>query len=282
MPYTFRATDVPMPQFVCCGINPGMVEVVARALVRRHHEGAAGIEIGFYELDTFRAEASDGRTGVTWSPETLVEEVMDTPSIEVRGGILVEHDEAPTRSIEMVWGGRRVPARLVGHEEVWHATWLDPPVRECRFAYGLAPGVMRILAGEDSVRARQSLTVPRRPVSATGSDSLVVAVRDVDDGQAVAREWRVEHAASLAAFGVNATQLQTARSVLFFTEVLADHPDAEVRVPFCASTMPREWFGAGTLVRLRDEFGIGWNRTDDIPEVRLGSTVRVTAAEAAG
>lgn len=257
MPHTFSPVGNKRHHLVCCGINPGLVELVARGIIRRHFREAAGVDIHYMESDTLNCRTPPGSVAVSWCPSVLIDEVLFTPSIEMAGGRLLERESAPAPLARLYWKDAWLRSRIVGHEEIWNAQFLSPKVRNCCFAYSLPPKVMALFDGNPDEAGKKTF-VPNGNGRLRGSDTIVVKVSDTSSEKAVALQWHTSHTVAHDAYGVNATQLQTGLSVLCFCELLAGATDAVPERPLCGSTIPDSWFENGRLQELWDRYGIAW------------------------
>lgn len=264
MPYTFQSTHNREPHFTCCGVNPGMVEVIARKIVGETFDRGARLDILFFENDQFHAELNEGRVSVSWSPDTLIDEVMLTPTCYVRESHLVEHEQPPTQEVRAGWGERSYGARLVGHEELWNIPRIcGVTVENSFFAYTFHANVMGVLRG-DAGLARRSLILPNDGIPVSGTDTLAVKVVDTPSGKQSTLAWVSDHSATQKRWGINGVQFQVSSSLLFFLELLVRCGDwCEGRV-LSASDIPLEWFGWDVISELLDRYGIEWRDAADL------------------
>lgn len=68
MSYTNQSLHGAYPHLLCQGINPGMVELIARKIMREYPEEERAFDVTVYEIDTLNASLDDGLIAVGWSP----------------------------------------------------------------------------------------------------------------------------------------------------------------------------------------------------------------------
>lgn len=258
MPRTYAPVhDGHPPHMVCAGINPGLVEIIAKQIIQQHFQGRR-VQVGFFELDTIHADLKPGKLAVAWSPEVLTEEIMLSPSMYVHGGKPMEPPAPPSMTAQVTWSGVPIPARIVGHEEVWNiCTIPNAEVVESFFAYSFSPPLMQLLDG-DVTEAREKLIMPGPDVPVHGTDTIVVQVKDMDNGNTKSLCWSLKHSDCHKRFGINAVQLQTSLSALVFAELLCDGklPASSGR-PTCASDLDVALL-APEIDALFETYGIKW------------------------
>lgn len=238
MSYTHSPSLSPYPQWIGWGANPGLVEIIARKLMSEQEDGV--FDISIYEDDQMEARTDSGKLGVGWSPGDLIEEVMLTPSLEIREGKRIQDSAAGARESTMCWGGRRIPCRVVAHEDIWNLGLL-PQVRSAKFLYALHPSVMGVLSGPVE-QAYQRLEVPDDEVPVKGVDRIAVQVAN---GQTeTCLKWETDHAGVRERYGVNAVQFQVCRSLQVAIQLLQETDFGFKAGTYCASTLTldsRSW-----------------------------------------
>jgi hypothetical protein len=268
MPHTFQPTRNREPHFTCCGVNPGMVEIIARKIIHDTFAQGARLDILFFENDQFHAQLDGGRVGVSWSPDTLIDEVMLTPTFSVRASQTVEHEQPPTLQIKTQWGGQVYDARLVGHEELWNVRRIDGiTVENSFFAYTFHDTVMDVLRS-DADLAHGALILPDDGTPVFGADTIAVKVIDTASGKQFTLAWETDHAATQKRQGINGVQFQVASSLLVFLELLVRCGDWSEGKVLSASDIPLEWIGWDVINELLDRYGIEWREANKL-DLRL-------------
>lgn len=259
MPYTLQSVANTRPHFLCCGVNPGMIELITRKLIAESFPEAAAVDVHFYEWDQLQdAPFRPGKTPVSWSPATLIDEVLLSPSLVLAQGVPREGPEAPTRRVTMNWFGQTVEARLVGHEEIWNLQSLaDVAVQHSSYAYAFGPAVMAALSDSER-RARASLYVPERSSPVQGIDSLAVKVTDCATGRSQALMWSTDHAQTYAQHQINAVQFQVCSSLRLFCELLLRTPHTLSGEVFSVSTLDLASYGWETIEGLLAHCHVIW------------------------
>lgn len=233
MPYSYREIKSRRPHLLHFGLNPGVVELVARALMSRIPDTRWDVFI--YEHDSLQSEAS-GRPAVGWSPQGLVEEILLCPSFEIIEGKKSEAPSGPTRKTTAVWEGENIPSRIVGHEEIWNLGMLGT-VRNARFVYGLHPAAMRCLDAGPK-HSLTMLTVPDAAAGISGTDRIAVQVTGCSCGVSKTLFWSTDHRKTKESLGINAVQFQTGTSVMLALELLQHTACGLQQGSFTASTLP--------------------------------------------
>ncbi|MGW8161617.1 MAG: hypothetical protein ACWGN1_05160, partial [Desulfobulbales bacterium] len=169
MPYTYTEIDTSYPHWLCWGINPGLVEIMVRRILRDMPYQPRAYDVAVYEFDRLQNVSDTVRVAVGWCPEALVEEVMLSPTLEVINGMLREGSGPGTQDSVVNWENNAVGARIVGHEDIWNLIEI-PAVKNGRFYYSLSPAVMSILNMNDADRARDMLDIP-------GEDDIISAFK---------------------------------------------------------------------------------------------------------
>ncbi len=269
MPYSLTGIASRRPQWLCWGINPGMVEIIARRLIATG--GLRSCDVTVYEFDQLRAGTGEGHVAVGWCPDALVEEVMESPSYVVAEGRDLEDVTPGARPAVACWNGSRVASRVVGHEDIWNIGRL-PQVRNASFIYGLQPEVMDILATTPE-EARQRLRVPGPATPVHGLERVAVQVKDTENGDCLALVWQEDHRSIWQRYGVNAVQYQTARSILFAVQLLQHSRYGLLAGNYSASTLPvteDDWqvinyYLDRLAIRWQDASGLCLSHKSDFP-----------------
>lgn len=253
MPYSYTTVESPRPHLLHFGVNPGMVEIIARKLMREAPDTAYDVMI--YEYDDLRVPLN-GKYAVGWSPQSLVEETVLCPSFELIDGRPVEAAAGPTRKITVSWQGEEVISRIVGHEEIWNFGQYGPVVN-ARFAYGLHRDVMHILDG-DPRTVLSRLEVPNGSAPLHGADRIAVVVRPHSRGTAHTLFWEVDHHEVWQRCGINAVQYQTGTSVILALELLQHTAYGLLEGAYTASTLPIDDAQWNMLESLMQTLGCSW------------------------
>ncbi len=254
MPYTFGAVESRWPQWLCFGINPGLVEIVARMLIGRMRVSPDGFDVLIAEHDRLRSDGEDVAVG--WSPQSLAEEAMLSPTLVVSDWRREESAGAGAAGATLRWRGETVDARLVAHEDIWNLAAV-PGVRDAAFAYALDAGVMETLAG-DFHAALERLAVPRGDDGITGMEEVLVRVRGIATGEERALVWATDHAQARRRHGVNAVQYQTAKGLLLALRLMQRTPLGLRRGIASASTLALSQDDWPLVLGAMDELGIEW------------------------
>ncbi len=264
MPHTFQSTRNKEPHFTCSGVNPGMVEIIARKIIHETFPEGTVFNVRFFENDRFRACLDDDRVGVSWSPETLVDEVILTPTFRIKDGRAVESDNPPALKAKTRWGSTTLEARLVGHEEIWNLQRLKGLVIEnSSFAYALREEVMSVLKG-DPETAHRRLVIPGPGIPVSGIDTLAVQVIEKSSGDSRTLAWTTDHAVTWKRWGINGVQFQVASSLLFFLELLFRSGDWAAGRVSCASDIPLDRIGWDVAGELLSKYDAEWKDEDEL------------------
>ena len=235
MSYAHTSVDSMFPQWICWGMNPGLVEIVARRLMMNEEDSAAGYHVTVYEYDQLDARTQAGRLGVGWSPAELVEEVMLTPTLEIREGKVLLAGEPGAKTKLVRWGEEEVPSRMVAHEDIWNLGRL-PQVSSAKFLYAFHESIMEVLAGPVAP-AYERLGVPEDEVSLKGTER--VALQVATDGKVgKCLVWETDHREAWKRYRMNAVQFQVSRSIQVALELLQHTHLGLMRGTHCASTLP--------------------------------------------
>jgi hypothetical protein len=243
MPYTYSNIDTNYPHWLCWGINPGLVEIVARRILSRLAEKSRSYDVTVYEFDRLKNKEDSAKIAVGWCPEALVEEVVLSPAMEVINGIPRENTAPGARDCMVNWGSQTIPAKIVGHEDIWNLIEV-PAVKNGRFYYSLSPAVMDILNMDDAKKARSKLYIPGVNDTITGLEQVAVQVNEKDMPEPKTLVWTEDHHTTWNKFGVNAVQYQTAKSLLLAIMLLQCTDYGLMPLSFNASNLPissHEW-----------------------------------------
>lgn len=237
MPYALTPVYSGYPHWVCWGINPGVVELVTRRLLRDMDLSAADAEVTIFEHDGLYIEDPAQRAAVGWCPTLLVEEMSVSPSLVVEGGILRE-DAGPGGLPALArWGDETVACRVVGHEDIWNLSRLRG-VGRARFVYGLSPRVMAILESVDVPAAIAELQVPPPATAVRGLERIAVQVRSSSSEASRTLIWETDHERVWESLGVNGVQFQTCVSLWLALRMLQHTRYGVLPGTWCASNLP--------------------------------------------
>ncbi len=237
MPYTYSEIDCRYPHWLCWGINPGLVEIVARRILSNLPDKPCTYDVTVYEFDRLENGVDSGKAAVGWCPEALVEEVMLSPTMEIIDSLPREDTRPGTRDSKVNWGRQAVPAKIVGHEDIWNLMEI-PAVKNGRFYYSLSPTVMGILNMDDACKARSMLNIPGEDDAITGLEQVAVQVNEKNMAEPKTMVWTEDHAETWKKFGVNAVQYQTAKSLLLAIMLLQSTEYGRMPCSFNASSLP--------------------------------------------
>lgn len=261
MPYTYTPIPSRYPHWLCWGINPGLVEIMARKLIQELGDGT-GFDVSVYENDQLCADWKGDALAVGWSPEMLVEEVMRSPTLQISNGRLVERKAPGTDKVTAFWGDTPVASRIVGHEDIWNLGQLDR-VHKARFVYGLHPAVMSVFNGDPDA-AIERLKVPDESVPIYGRERVAVRVQRIDDQAERSVIWETDHEAVWKKHGVNAVQYQTGKSLLLAILLLQKTGYGKWPISACASDLPISAKGWKTIEAYMDGLNIHWDDADSL------------------
>ncbi len=255
MAYTEKKLNGRQPHILCQGINPGMVEIIARCLMEDFEsEGPFNIEIIENDTLSFKGD-NNGYYSAGWCVDDLIEEMVLSPTLEIRHGSVFEKD-AGISNVEVKSNGEVFKAKVAGHEDVWNLGRLKN-VESCRFCYGLSEDVMRCL-DEKGKRAKDFLKIPAEGELIEGKDSIIVSAADIKTGERKARQWAVDHGEICKKFGINGVQYQTAKSVLFSMLFLLKGGLETSPGTYNSSTLPINGRNRRLVDDLIDELEINW------------------------
>jgi len=265
MPYTYTPIQSRYPHWLCWGINPGLVEIMARKLIRELGDGT-GFDVSVYENDQLHADWNEDAVAVGWSPEMLVEEVMLSATLQICDGRLVERNAPGTDAVTAFWRETPVASRIVGHEDIWNIGQMDR-IYKARFIYGLHPEVMAVFNGDPDA-AVERLKVPDESIPIYGKERVAVRVERIDDQAERSLVWETDHETVWKQHGVNAVQYQTGKSLLLAISLLQKTAYGKRPVNACASDLPitaKDWDTIDTYLELLD---IHW---EDADALKLGA-----------
>ena len=213
MPFTYSEIDSSYPHWLCWGINPGLVEIIARKILSDLPDKYRNYDVAIYEFDRLENGSDSGKSAVGWCPEALIEEIMLSPTMEILNGLPREGIGPGTHDCMINWEKQPVPAKIVGHEDIWNLTEI-PAVKNGRFYYSLSQSVMDILNMNDAKKARNMLYIPEEGDAITGLEQVAVQVDGSNMAEPKTLVWTEDHHTTWQHFGVNAVQYQTAKSLL--------------------------------------------------------------------
>ena len=257
MPYTYTGMNISHPHWLCWGINPGLVEIMVRRILSGLPDRPCCYDVMVYELDRLENGASKDKAAVGWCPEALVEEVMLSPTMEIINGMPKEGSTPGSRDCIVNWDNEPIPARVVGHEDIWNLGDI-PAVRNGCFYYSLSPAVMKILNMDDSIEARNLLSIPREGDTIKGLEQVAVQVNGKNLHAPRTLVWTENHAETWKNFGVNAVQYQTAKSLLLAIMLMQRTDYGLVPLTFNASNLPISLQGWPIFDSFMQELDINW------------------------
>ena len=258
MPYTYTEITATRPHWLCWGINPGLVEIITRRILADLPDNSRAYDVAVFEFDRLENKEAFDKAAVGWCPEALVEEVMLSPSLEIVDGRPREDSGAGTRDCFVSWGNRTIPAKIVGHEDIWNLIEV-PAVKNGSFFYSLSPSVMKILKMDDAKIARSLLSIPDEKDAIRGLEQVAVQVNAETLEKPKTLVWTEDHAETWKQFGVNAVQYQTAKSLLLAILLLQRTDYGLMPLAFNASNLPIESHHWPLFDRLMQELDIKWH-----------------------
>ncbi len=256
MPYNHTPVRSDYPQWTCWGINPGLVEIAARMMLRELDHPEDHCDIMVFEHDRLSGQTHSGRTAVGWSPKGLVNEISQTPTFEIVDGKAVEHRQNKAKNVRVTWDGQTIAGKKVAHEEVWNfgrflKAW------NASFVYALHPEVMEII--DKPVReAIPKLGVPTAGDLIAGKEQIAVRVKNLNRGKERCLVWEEEHGEAQLRYGVNAVQLQTCRSIQLAVRLLQHTRLGRLTGNYCASSLPLEKPDWEEIARIAQSLNIDW------------------------
>jgi hypothetical protein len=259
MPHTYSEVGSRFPHWLCWGINPGLVEIITRKILAELPDRHRSYDVAVYEFDRLTTAKDSGRAAVGWCPDALIEEIMLSPTMEIINGRLQEEKGPGTREGLVNWGTEAIPARIVGHEDIWNLGEV-PAVKNSCFYYSLHPEVMNILNLNDPEKARNMLYVPDRGNGIAGLEQVAVQIDNDNMAEPKTLVWTEDHGATWRNFGVNAVQYQTAKSLLLAIMLLQRTEYGLMPFTFNASSLPistGDWFIFDLFMQ---ELDINWKK----------------------
>lgn len=255
---TYTSTPLPGPglHLLCQGLNPGMVELVARRLMGDFFDDKGPFEIVVFERDTLSADLRDGAVPVGWSPSDLLEEMILLPPFEIREGARWEATGNGAAPLFGTWEDRRIQARIVAHEDIWNLGLLKR-TKSARFYYSLSDKAMDLFA-EGHPGAANRLLVPPREVPLHGRDTIIVTVREIATGRSQSRAWSIDHSQTWQQYGLNGVQYQTATSLLLSVLLVSRGGIAPTAGTYNSTTLPLTPASWDLFDSLLDELAIAW------------------------
>jgi len=235
MKYTHTHVESPCPHWICWGMNPGLVEIVARKMLMDSQVKDSNFHVTIYEHDNLNVVTKSGKLGVGWSPSDLIGEFMLTPTFEVRDDRPVQDKIKCAKPATIRWGGDTVPSRIVAHEDIWNLG-LIPQVSSARFAYALHPSIMEVLSNPVD-RAYERLGVPEDDVPLRGRDRVAVQLIS-DNNERQCLVWETDHARVWGQHGVNAVQFQVCRGIQVALDLFQRTSLGLLEGTYCPSTLP--------------------------------------------
>ena len=275
MPYTNQGCHGNYPHWICQGINPGLVEYIARKLMRKMAPGETGFSVTIFENDQLSAPNRHGKKAVGWCPKDLIEEVMVCPPLIYENETMIEGGDFETTKIVTSWQGVNTPARLVGHEDVWNLGQLEK-VSDVKFLYALHPDVMAVFNGTPEI-ALQQLQLPQPTQSLHGLERIIVSVEHTDSGQQKSLLWQSDHALTQRCLGINAVKYQTASSVLLSMLMMQHTPLGRLTGTWNASTLPLTDADRQHMDSFMKKLGIIWQ---PVPADYVFGVDEITASKA--
>ncbi|RJX29155.1 MAG: hypothetical protein C4531_10910 [Desulfurivibrio sp.] len=262
MAYALPPVASRCPQWLCWGINPGMVEIMVRRLILANPRPRSGLDVTVFEYDQLEAQPFPGRIAVGWCPSAFIEEMMLFPTLEIRDGRPCEDRCPGPRRAVAYWGGEPVASRIVAHEDIWHMSMIDG-VRDACFVYGLHPRVMDLL-DRTPREAELLLQVPPGHVPVSGLERVAVRVSDAGSGWQRTLCWQTDHRQTWQQHGINAVQLQTALSMLLAVLLLQQTRYGMLAGNYCAADLPIAAEDWQEFARLMPALGMAWQEADHL------------------
>ncbi len=256
MAYTNTVVAGPYPHLLCQGLNPGMVELVARRLMRDFFDGSHPMEVVVFERDTLSADLPGDAVPVGWSPADFLEEMILLPAFEIRHGLPLESTRNGSLHLAGTWNGQEIQARVVAHEDIWHLGLLER-VRNARFIYSFSDTVMDLINLRPE-EAGQRLMIPSEETPVRGLDTIIVTVRDMVSGRSQSRAWSVDHFDIWRRHGLNGVQYQTATSLLLSLLLLQRGGLPEGAGTYSSATVPLDPAAWALFDSLLGELRIEW------------------------
>ena len=260
MPHTLTQIPSRFPHWLCWGINPGLVEIIVRKIVKDFNCGKHLYDVTIFEHDLLDAEWVGSKVPVAWSPRDLVEEVMISPSFQIVSGKKIEGEKNGAEKIASYWEGTRVNSRLVGHEDIWNIGGIKN-VNSAKFIYALNPKVMGVFDG-NPLEAQDILRVPREDVHIWGKEKVAVQVKNISAGTERTLLWEIDHEEVWKKHCLNAVQFQTAKSLLLAVILLQKTHYGNLSLSCCASDLPIAEGDWNYIETAMSELDIHWKNAD--------------------
>jgi len=257
MPYTYTKMATRHPHWLCWGINPGLVEIIARSILAGFPDRPNSYDVIIYEFDRLENRADKDRAAVGWCPEALVEEVMLSPTLEIIDGNSKENSDNGARDGLVNWDDALIPAKIVGHEDIWNLGGI-PAVRNGRFYYSLSPAVMKILNMDNVKKARNLLFIPGSGDDIDGLEQVAVQVSEKNMPVPKTLVWTEDHGEIWKQYGVNAVQYQTAKSLLLAIMLMQRTEYGRMPLTCNASSLPISDNDWPVFESFMQELAINW------------------------
>lgn len=262
MPYTFKKCNNKLPYFICGGINPGMVEIIARMIIKRFLEGGKEYDIYIFEKDELTTKMANNKIAVSWSPEILINEVVYTPTFQIINGSIVEEKKAPTIIKNVRWGNKVIESRIVGHEEIWNF-FKNNKINNSFFSYSLPDKVMNLFKNSYK-NYYKILKVPNNKNKIFGKERIAVKVINKKNNKSKTLIWEEDHHKIWKKYKINAVQYQTTLSIIFFIELLKKIKTDKRDWLYCASNFPINHFSWKYINKLMRKYRIKWKNGDNL------------------
>ena len=262
MEYALTPVESRCPQWLCWGINPGMVEIIARGIIRESPRTHGGLNVTVFEYDQLEAECFNNKIAVGWCPSAFIEEMMFFPTLEIINGIPREDCNRGARRAMAFWAGNPIASRIVAHEDIWNMRTIGG-VKDACFVYGLHPQVMSIL-NRAPREAEDVLQVPPGNVPVFGLERVAVRVSDAEARWRKTLCWQTDHQRTWEEHGINAVQFQTAISMLLAVLLLQQTRYGMLPGNYCAADLPicaKDW---EQFDRLMSALGMAWEDGDNL------------------
>ena len=258
MPYTYADLDNRYPHWLCWGINPGLVEIMARRILADLPDTYRTYDVTVYEFDRLENKKDPVSAAVGWCPEALVEEILLSPTMRIENGLPCEHSGPGSRECLVNWENEPIPARIVGHEDIWNLGEI-PAVKNSCFYYSLSPAVMDILNMNDTKTARSMLTIPAAGDVISGLEQVAVQITADSLAETRTMVWTEDHRETWKQHGVNAVQYQTAKSLLLAIMLLQRTQYGQAPHSINASNLPITAVDWPIFEKFMQELDINWH-----------------------
>lgn len=262
MPYSLQETGSRYPHWLCWGINPGMVEIISRKMMREFFKKEPTVDVSIFEFDQFRADFNDSKLGVAWSPAALIEEIMISPSFWISNGKHMETQGPGTHKVVAFWDGQPVDSRLVGHEDIWNIGKIAG-VNSAVFYYALDRRVMEVFDG-DADHALEILNVPDPDIPVYGLEQVAVQVKGSNSGNTKTLAWILDHEETWRNHNVNAVQFQTGKSLLLAISLLQHTHYGRLPLNCCAADLPIDDQDWENIEQFMESLNIHWVAADNL------------------